>query len=205
MQRVAQCRVETGGKQRRLEWQHAARIRRGALGKEQQVVPAHQPRAEQLGLCPRLAPVAGDKDRAGGPRQQADTGPARHLGLGDEIDIPRRVQHEDIQPGGMVGDKGAMVAHRRALQSRGKPQEPQHTATDHHGDIGRDRAACPEKRPFHQPHQQQQRQAEPQQHEDRHPAPQHPQPVAQALRPAQRRRRRLVGPGRGHRRAPEPA
>ena len=112
LQPVAQFGRKERLKQRRFERQHPQPVGAGAFGKEQQLVTRQQTVLKHLRLLGGAARVAHHEHRAGGPRQPADARPARDFGLGDEIDAFGRVQHENIQPRGVIGHHSPLPPHR---------------------------------------------------------------------------------------------
>src|SRR3546814_15708235 len=105
-QRPAAYRMLGGGEEGRLETLDAQAVRRGALGKQDQVVAAFQPLAHLVAMLDgTMPPLALDKDGALQPRQQAEERPVIDLLLGDEAGRQRGRADDDVEPRDMVADE----------------------------------------------------------------------------------------------------
>ena len=61
--------------------------------------------ADRIGLTPGRAAAAADEDGAPQPRDDAHHWPFTHLRLRDEAGFDGAAEHEDIEPGGVVGQE----------------------------------------------------------------------------------------------------
>jgi energy-coupling factor transporter ATP-binding protein EcfA2 len=150
-QDVPQVGREEGAEERGLERQDALPVGRGAFGEEQELVPRLEPRLEDRLLAPGLLWIAVDEDRAGGAGEPADAGPARDLGLRDEVDALAGVEREDVHPGGVVGDDRPPLPHLRATHAVRHAEDREGRPADPLRDPGRPGAVETVHRRLHEP------------------------------------------------------
>lgn len=142
-----------GGRQGRREQRALERldpdpVGGSALGEQDDVTARPQPCRQFIALLSAKAPVSADEDRAGQPGQPAENRPARHLRLRHEGPVHRIAQHQDVQPGHMVGDEQRRTGRpRRAMQAHLDVQQPQ---TGLAPDELDDPRPAPAKRPRHE-------------------------------------------------------
>ena len=190
-QMLRQFRRQKALKQCRLEGQHAAAVGAGAFGKEQQPMTCRRARGELARLFAGQFRIARHEMRIGHPRQDIDAGPRRHLGFRDEEHRHCRVQHQNVEPAGMIGDDRARAGHGLALTPPAKAQDPQ-TDPAHalHPRAGQGPARPPDQ-PLDRAQRQDQQHTHRQNRQDAHAARGNQQP---AERTDCRQRRRLGDP-----------
>ena len=98
-----------------------------ALGKQAHRIALAETRLHGLAhRVHRVALAALDEQRAGAGHQPADDGPAADLALGHEGRGARRVQHEDIDPGHVIGHQQHGTGHARLA-----PEDDPHATGGH--------------------------------------------------------------------------
>ena len=98
-----------------------------ALGKQAHRIALAETRLHGLAhRVHRVALAALDEQRAGAGHQPADDGPAADLAFGHEGRGARRVQHEDIDPGHVIGHQQHGTGHARLA-----PEDDPHATGGH--------------------------------------------------------------------------
>jgi hypothetical protein len=108
-----------------VEGQHAAAVARGALGKHRNDLPGPQAVGDLVHHVHHVATVfALDVERAGAGGERPDQRPVPDVGFRHEPAVPRRMDHQDVEPGNVIG-------HQQHRPTRGGC--PAHLERDAHG------------------------------------------------------------------------
>jgi hypothetical protein len=161
--------------------------------KGDQLVPGPQPLRQQRLLRAGLARVPRDEDGPGQPGEDADAGPARHLGLGDEMNPLARVEREDIEPRAVIGHHGAGPLHPPAPRLVPHAQHDEDQPAHQPRDMGRPGPAHPVQGPFGQPQDQRGEDAGQKDRRQRAPARDGPGNACHPRRRGRWRRTRIPG------------